>query len=122
MSKSEGNVTDPLDLLKTYPKDLLRAYFVGKINFLQDGILEEELLKEFYQDFLVNNLSNLVSRVNKMLFLYNERVIPTLKEKTEENEKLKNYFHQCDFATKEFQKRMNRHELTDAFSQIQLLL
>src|SRR5438270_2308937 len=88
MSKSKGNVIDPLELLKKYPSGLLRAYFIAKINFLQDGVCDESLLKEFYQSFLVNNLSNLVSRVNKMLQLYREGIIPSLEEKELKNEKL----------------------------------
>ena len=120
MSKSKGNVTDPLDLLKTYPKDLLRSYFVGKINFLQDGILEEELLKSFYEDFLVNNLSNLVSRVNKMLHLYKKGIIP-ITEKIK-NEKLETYRHKCNLIVKGFQEKMEKYELTNAFFQLQTLL
>src|SRR3954467_694274 len=112
MSKSEGNVTDPFDLLKVYPKDLLRAYFVGKINFLQDGILEEDLLKSFYQDFFVNNLGNLVSRVNRMIYLYNNGIISKIKEKVS-NERLEIYYHKCDLTVKEFQKKMDQYELTN---------
>src|SRR3954453_11910547 len=105
MSKSKGNVIDPLELLKVYPKDLLRAYFVSKINFLQDGILEEDLLRSFYQDFFVNNLSNLVSRVNKMLYLYNNGIIPKIKESVN-NERLEIYYHKCDLTVKYFQEKM----------------
>ncbi|CAI2162594.1 17848_t:CDS:2, partial [Funneliformis geosporum] len=121
MSKSKGNVIDPLELLKKYPSDLLRTYFVAKINFLQDGVCDEDLLKEFYQDFLVNNLSNLVSRVNKMLQLYREGIIPSL-EKEPKNEKLTEYKKKCEFTVKEFQKKMDQYELTNAFSQIKTLL
>src|SRR5687767_12062337 len=121
MSKSKGNVIDPLKLLKKYPSDLLRAYFVAKINFLQDGICDEDLLKGFYRDFLVNNLSNLVSRVSKMLQLYRKEVIPPL-EKESKNEKLVEYKKKCEFAVKEFQEKMNNYELTNAFFQMQTLL
>jgi methionyl-tRNA synthetase len=120
MSKSKGNVIDPLELLKKYPKDLLRAYFIAKINFLQDGIAEEDLLSVFYQDFFVNNLSNLVSRVNKMIYLYNGGIIPKSKEIT--STKLENYYRQCNFGVEEFQKKIDHYELTGAFSQIQVLL
>lgn len=132
MSKSKGNVIDPLELLKKYPPDLLRAYFAAKINFLQDGVCDEDLLKYFYHDFLVNNLSNLVSRVNKMLHLYNEGVIPESKEEVKidkkilseglKDEKLIGYKKKCNLVVEEFQENMNQYELTNAFSQIQNLL
>jgi len=123
MSKSKGSVIDPLELLKKYPADLLRAYFMARINFLQDGVCDEDLLREFYHDFLVNNLSNLVSRVNKMLHLYNEGVIPELKEEIKpNNEKLEAYKNKCELTVKGFQKKMNQYELTNAFSQLQNLL
>ena len=119
MSKSRGNVIDPLELLKKYPADLLRAYFVAKINFGQDGVCSEDLLRGFYQDFLVNNLSNLVSRTYRMLHLYNHGVVPELKET--QNQKLENYYRRCRLSVEEFQTKMNCYELTEAFLQIQAL-
>jgi methionyl-tRNA synthetase len=119
MSKSKGNVIDPLELLKKkkYPKDLLRAYFIAKINFLQDGVCDEDLLKDFYHYFFVNNLSNLVSRIHGML----QGSIPELKEEVK-NEKLVEYKKKCKIAVKEFQEKMNKYELANAFFQIQNLL
>lgn len=129
-SKSKGNVIDPLELLKKHPQDLLRIYFVAKVNFLQDGICSEDLLKSFYQDFFINNLGNLVSRVNKMIHLYNKGIIPNtndnfskeLSEKETKFEKLEEYKKKCELAVKEFQEKMKQYELTKAFSQIQNLL
>ncbi|CAI2162872.1 17001_t:CDS:1, partial [Funneliformis geosporum] len=121
MSKSKGNVIDPLELLKKYPLDLLRIYLIAKINFLQDGVCDENLLREFYHDFLVNNLSNLVSRVNKMLQLYRKGVVPSLENEVK-NEKLEEYKKKCNSVVQRFQKKMDNYELTKAFSQIQILL
>ena len=121
MSKSKGSVIDPLELLKKYPSDLLRVYFVAKINFLQDGVCDEDLLKNFYRDFLVNNLSNLVARVIKMLELYQEGIILP-PEKELKNEKLEKYRKKCNSVVQEFQEKMDNYELTNAFSQIQTLL
>jgi methionyl-tRNA synthetase len=121
MSKSKGNVIDPLELLKKYPADLLRAYFVAKINFLQDGIFSENLLNDFYQHFLVNSLSNLVARVSKMLQLYKEGIIPTLNSPVN-NQELNNYYHFCNSLCREFIRKMDNYELTKAFQQVQELI
>ncbi|CAI2162012.1 2928_t:CDS:2 [Funneliformis geosporum] len=120
-SKSIGNTTEPSELLKKYPTDLLRIYFIAKINFLQDGVCSEQLLRGFYHDFLVNNLSNLVSRVNKMLHLYCQGIIPKL-EKTAKNEKLAVYYLKCNSVVENFQAKMDKYELSGAFSQIEQLV
>ncbi|RHZ35233.1 class I tRNA ligase family protein [endosymbiont GvMRE of Glomus versiforme] len=116
MSKSKGNVIDPLELLKSkkYPKDFLRAYFIAKINFLQDGVCDEDLLKDFYHYFFVNNLSNLVSRVNKMLHLYNGGVIPELKGEVK-NEKLVEYKKSVKLPWKNFKTKWTNMNLRTLF-------
>src|SRR5438067_13827054 len=121
MSKSKGNVVDPLELLKKYPPDLLRAYFAAKINFLQDGVCDEKLLKNFYQEFLVNNLSNLIARVNRMLQLYSRGIIPVFDDSIN-NQELKDYYQHCFSSQQEFIKLMDSYQLTKAFEQIQKLI
>jgi methionyl-tRNA synthetase len=119
-SKSKGNVVDPLELLKKYPRDLLRAYFVAKIVFLQDGVFSEALLKKFHQDFFVCNLGNLYSRVGKMVELYNRGIAPTFKEI--ENPYLKEYCQTLLSTVNEYQKLMDNYQLTAAFHKTQTLL
>ena len=67
MSKSKGNVIDPLEILRKYSSDVLRAFFVANVSFYQDGFFSESLLENFYQNFFVNNLGNYFSRILKML-------------------------------------------------------
>jgi len=120
MSKSKGNIIDPLELLKKYPCDLLKTYFIAKINFLQDGVFSEELLKEFHQDFFIHNLGNLCSRVGKMIELYNNSIVPVFVET--ENSYLKEYYQSCLLTIKEYQKLMDNYQLTAAFQKVQTLL
>jgi len=120
MSKSKGNVVDPLELLEKYPHDLLRTYFIAKINFLQDGIFSEDLLKEFYQDFFIHNLGNLCQRVGKMVELYNNNIVPAFAET--ENIHLKNYYQNCLSAIENYQQKMSNYQLTSAFQEIEKLL
>lgn len=121
MSKSQGNVIDPLKLLAVYPSDLLRAYFVAKINFLRDGVCSEELLKEFYQEFFINNLGNFCFRTGKMLELYNNNIIPGYAEKVE-NRQLVKYQHECWLVIEKFQELMDNYQLTHAYQEIEKLL
>lgn len=120
MSKSKGNVINPLTLLDNYTLDSLRAYFVAKIHFLQDGLIEEKLIQSFHQEFSVNNLSNLVSRINNMICLYYQKIIPRYSET--DHLILKKYYSDCILLTNNFKKEMDDYKLTNAFEQINKLI
>lgn len=66
MSKSLGNVVDPIDLINNYGADALRYYFLREIPSTEDGDFSEEKLKHIYNSDLANGLGNLVSRVAKL--------------------------------------------------------
>jgi len=66
MSKTLGNVVNPLDIIKTYGTDALRYFCLAKISPFQDGDFSEEKLKEVYNSDLANGLGNLVARVAKL--------------------------------------------------------
>lgn len=66
MSKSIGNVTSPLELLKEYGTDALRYYVAREVHPFEDTPFTPESFKEAYNANLANGLGNLVSRVMKM--------------------------------------------------------
>ncbi len=66
MSKTLGNVINPLDMVEKYGTDALRYYCLAKISPFQDGDFSEEKLLEAYTSDLANGLGNLVSRLAKL--------------------------------------------------------
>lgn len=66
MSKTLGNVIDPIDLIGKYGTDALRYYFLSQIPSTDDGDFSEEKLKHIYNSDLANGLGNLVARVAKL--------------------------------------------------------
>lgn len=71
MSKTLGNVVNPLDILAKFGTDALRYYCLAKISPFQDGDFSEEKLVEAYNSDLANGLGNLVARVAKLAEKHN---------------------------------------------------
>jgi methionyl-tRNA synthetase len=72
MSKSLGNVIDPLDLIDVYGVDPIRYYLFRVATFGQDGSISLEGLHERYERELGNDLGNLLSRTTAMIARYRE--------------------------------------------------
>jgi methionyl-tRNA synthetase len=70
ISKSLGNVIDPLDLIDVYGSDAVRFWAVRAVSFGQDGNVTLEGLRERYERELGNDLGNLVSRTTAMIARY----------------------------------------------------
>ncbi|HYX89040.1 MAG TPA: methionine--tRNA ligase [Gaiellaceae bacterium] len=77
ISKSLGNVLDPLDLAEIYGADAVRFWALRSVSFGQDGSASVEGLHERYERELGNDLGNLVSRTTAMIARYRAgRVAP----------------------------------------------
>jgi methionyl-tRNA synthetase len=70
ISKSLGNVVEPLELVDVYGADSVRFWCMRAVSFGQDGSASLEGLHERYERELANDLGNLVSRTTAMLARY----------------------------------------------------
>ena len=66
MSKTLGNVADPLEFIEKYGTDALRYYFLREISPFADGDFSTKRLEEVYNSDLANGLGNLIARVAKL--------------------------------------------------------
>ena len=67
MSKSIGNVVDPIEQFKKYGSNAVRYYLLSGLNTFQDSSYSEEVLVTKYNSDLVNNYGNLIARVTTIL-------------------------------------------------------
>lgn len=70
ISKTRGNIIDPVEIAKNYSADVLRYSLFREIPFGQDGDFSIRRLEERYQHDLANDLGNLVQRTLVMANKY----------------------------------------------------
>jgi methionyl-tRNA synthetase len=80
ISKSIGNVIDPLSLTSVYGVDPVRFFLLRVVPFGQDGSVSVEALHERYERELGNELGNLLSRTTAMVSRYRDGRVPDRPE------------------------------------------
>ena len=83
MSKSVGNVIDPLELIDVYGVDAVRYYLFRAASFGQDGNISVDGLHERYERELGNDLGNLLSRTTAMVARYRDGKLPVVQGSAE---------------------------------------
>ena len=88
MSKSVGNVVDPLQLAERYGVDALRYFLMREISFGQDGSYSDEAIVTRANAELANSFGNLAQRTFSMIFKNLDGVVPSAGEAVEDRQLL----------------------------------
>jgi methionyl-tRNA synthetase len=85
MSKSLGNVLDPIEIVDRFGTDALRHYVLRDVTFGQDGDVSTAAFEQRYESELANGLGNLASRSIAMVRKYRDGAVPAVEPELRED-------------------------------------
>jgi methionyl-tRNA synthetase len=113
ISKSFGNVIEPLELVDVYGADAVRFWAARSVSFGQDGSTSVDAVRERYERELGNDLGNLVSRTTAMIARYRDgAVTPSENELADDAARLGT----------EVASRLDVYDLTGALEEVWTLV
>ncbi len=115
MSKSKGNVVDPVILINKYGLDAVRYFLLREVPFGSDGVFSNEALIQRINSDLANDLGNLVSRTVAMIDKYFGGIIPEQRKAGEFDSELQAMLSGLPLKVEEL---MDKLQFSSALSEI----
>jgi methionyl-tRNA synthetase len=115
MSKSKGNVVDPVVLIDKYGVDAVRYFLLREVPFGSDGVFSNEALIQRINSDLANDLGNLVSRTVAMIDKYFGGVLPVQRTEGEFDSELKAIYKGLPQKVEEL---MDKYQFSAALTEI----
>jgi len=109
MSKSLGNIVDPVELADTFGSDALRYYLVRDIHTGKDSNFDVERLVMLFNTELANELGNLCNRALNMSMRFTAGIISCGEQLTEDDRALQKSLID---STAAYRKAMDNHEIS----------
>lgn len=109
MSKSLGNIVDPVELADTFGSDALRYYLVRDIHTGKDANFDVKRLVMLFNTELANELGNLCNRALNMSVRFTQGIISCGEQTTEDDAALRQSLTDCTAA---YRKAMDNHEIS----------
>lgn len=119
MSKSKGNVIDPVILVEKYGVDAIRYFLLREIPFGADGVFSNRALIDRINYDLANDLGNLINRTVTMIEKYFGGCIPAPQEEGDYDRDLINMAVETPLRVEEL---MNKLQFSNALSEIWRLI
>ncbi len=119
MSKSKGNVIDPIILIEKYGLDAIRYYLLRELPFGADGYYSEDILVQRINSDLANDLGNLVSRSVAMVEKYFGGKVQPATESGDFDQDLQKV---AASVIDDYEQSMEKYELSNALGSVWRLI